>query len=326
MRVRLDRISESDLNLFEFDYDITMMVFFLNAKQQIYARFGGRDARDPDNRMSLAGLRHTMQAVLAMHKDQAKLQLPAPPSKGPKYISQFMGGFMGKGSKGCVHCHQVKEIMHSHLKKTGQWTGEEVWRFPPPDNLGLVLDVDRGDTIKTIAADSAAARTGLAKGDLVRMLNGIPVHSFGDAQYALDRAPKQGAIDITWQRDGQMLSGKLQLADGWRRTDISWRPSLKHFVPSFKIFGDDLTPQEKANLSLPAKYLAYRPSQPLNTQAKAAGLLPGDVIVGVDGKKLELDSYKLYHYIRKHYVVGERITFDVLRDGKALKLPMTLTK
>ena len=67
VRVRLTRVDNLDLNLFEFDYDLTMMVFFLNAEEKVYARYGGRDARNADSRQSLAGLHATMQSVLAMH-------------------------------------------------------------------------------------------------------------------------------------------------------------------------------------------------------------------------------------------------------------------
>ena len=48
VRVRLIRISGADLNLFDFDYDLTWAAFFLNANEKIYGRFGGRDAGPAD--------------------------------------------------------------------------------------------------------------------------------------------------------------------------------------------------------------------------------------------------------------------------------------
>ena len=53
--VRLTDIQESDLNLFQFDLDLTLMVFFLNADEQIYGRYGGRDSKSPHRRQSLEG-------------------------------------------------------------------------------------------------------------------------------------------------------------------------------------------------------------------------------------------------------------------------------
>ena len=76
VRVRLPRIDWVDLNLFEFDYDLTFMAFFLNAEEQVYARYGGRDANNPDSRQSLAGLRYTMRSVLQMHEGNEKTFAP----------------------------------------------------------------------------------------------------------------------------------------------------------------------------------------------------------------------------------------------------------
>jgi hypothetical protein len=60
VRVRLTRIDDQDLNLFEFDYDLTFMVFILDAEGRVYARYGGRSPEGPDQRQSLEGLRYTM--------------------------------------------------------------------------------------------------------------------------------------------------------------------------------------------------------------------------------------------------------------------------
>src|SRR5205823_13416877 len=68
VRVRLTRIDTEDLNLFEFDYDLTFMVFFLDAAGRVYARYGGRDATSADSRQSLAGLAYTTQSVLRTHE------------------------------------------------------------------------------------------------------------------------------------------------------------------------------------------------------------------------------------------------------------------
>ncbi|MCI0463764.1 MAG: hypothetical protein L0Z62_43060, partial [Gemmataceae bacterium] len=35
---------------------------------------------------------------------------------------------------------------------------------------------------------------------------------------------------FTWQRGGQDQTGKLALPDGWRKTDMSWRASLRDLM------------------------------------------------------------------------------------------------
>ena len=37
-----------------------------------------------------------------------------------------------------------------------------------------------------------------------------------------------------------------------------------------------------------------------------------------------MDAGDLYQYVRQGYLAGDRITINVLRDGKRLRLPLTL--
>lgn len=317
--MRLAQIQHSNLKLFDFDYDLTFAVFFLNADQQVYARFGGRDSSGPDARQSLAGLRYTMERVLTEHR--AREPRFAPRAGGePLYAAEFIA----EGSFGhCVHCHQVKEAQHNRLKLAGQWRVELAHRFPLPDNLGLRLEVDRGNVVQTVAADSPAAAAGLAAGDELHQLADVPIHSFADAQWALDRAPADGRLPVIWYRDGQRRSGQLELPSGWRRTDISWRPSMQKLLASARLFGPDLTPEEKQALGLRPEQLAFRQQQRVPRQAQDAGIRPDDIILGFAGEPLEMDAYQFQTYVRQRYVQGETVTVNVLRQGQPLRLKMT---
>lgn len=320
VRVRLTRIDDLDLSLFDFDYDLTMMVFFMDANERLYARYGQRDAEGPDTRQTLDGLRYTMQSVLAMHQRPDKAFAPRA-RELPKHVRDVARGMRGRG---CMHCHQVKEILNTELKRTGQWERDLVWRYPPPDNLGFILDVDRGNVVEQVKPDTPAARAGLARGDVVRRLNGVPVHSIADAQYGLDRAPAQGVVPLSWERAGASLTGTLPLPEGWRRGDISWRRSMDRMVPSARLSGRDLTAEEKKALGLPAGQLAFRQQYPVHSQARDAGVRQDDIILGFDDKRLEMDCNKFIYFVRQNYLVGDRVTVSVLRDGERLKLPMTL--
>ena len=320
IRVRLTRLDDVDLSLFEFDYDLTLMIFFLNAEGKIYGRYGGRDARSPDGRQSPAGLHYTMQSVLAMHDRNEKSFAPASSEK-PKFIRDLAGpsGF----SHGCVHCHQVKEILNDRLQQAGQWSRDMVWRYPLPENLGMELGIDRGNIIKEIRAQSPAARAGLKAGDLVQELNTVPIHSLADAQFALDRAPAAGVILISLRRGDRVLEAKLSLPAGWRKTDISWRTSMQRLVASPHLWGDDLTTREKKALGLSANQLAFRQQNSIPPPVEEAGIRGGDIIVGVDDQALEIDVAGFARYIQGHYLVGDRVTVNIIRDGKRLKVPLT---
>jgi hypothetical protein len=320
--VRLTRVDNEDLNLFEFDYDLTMMTFFLNADGKVYARYGGRDGESADSRQSLEGLRYTMASVLEMHGREQKLFAPRSPD-APKSVRE-LGGFRRGGR--CMHCHQIKEVFNSDLRRKGQWSLDAVWRYPLPENLGFDLEVDRGNVVKKVKEKSPAAAAGLKVGDVLRQLSGVPIHSFGDTQFALDKAPKTGAIQVVWQRGEKVLKEKLALPEGWRKTDISWRPSMQRLIPSARLYGDDLTAQEKKALGLPAKQLAFRQKAYVPIQARNAGIKAGDIIVGVDDKRLEMDVDGFVLYVQRSYLVGEKVAVNVIRDGKPMKLTMTLAR
>jgi predicted metalloprotease with PDZ domain len=325
VRVRLPVIDREDLNLFEFDYDLTFMVFFLNAEGKVYARYGGRDAVNADRRQSLAGLRYTMESVLAMHgkPDLDKAFAPRT-AEEPRFIRNTTTGGMRGGR--CFHCHQVREILNDELQRAGKWDRNMIWRYPLPENVGLELEVDRGNVVKAVKPESPAAAAGVRPGDRLQKLNGVPIHSFGDAQFALDRAPNAGTVALTWRRGDQDGRADLTLAEGWKKTDISWRPSMRHVVASARVYGRDLTAEEKTALGLSAKRLAFRQQHPVSGQAQAAGVQEGDVILGFDDQALELDVAGFVYHVRKNYLVGDQVTVNVLRDGKPLKLTMTFRR
>jgi len=297
-----------------------MMIFFLNAGEHIYSRYGGRDGKNPDGRQSLAGLRYAMQAALDTHRSMT--QKPIPRAKeNTRTVRDLFGGKTGGG---CIHCHQVKERQLAELKRKDLWNRDHLWRYPLPDNLGLILNVDRGDVVERVEPDSPAARAGLQPGDVIHAIGGQTVHSFTDAQFALDKAPKTGAIEVAWRRGDKTRKIALALHEGWRKTDLSWRRSVQWVVPSPRVFGRDLKPEERQARGLSAKQLAFWQLYPVSSAAKSAGVREKDIILGFDGKKLEMTAYEFLAYVRSNYLVGDKVTIDVLRGDKRLSLPMQL--
>lgn len=318
----MTRIDNADLNLFEFDYDLTFMVFFLNADSEVYARYGGRDAKNADSRQSLAGLRYTMQSVLRTHESASKV-FARKSGDAPRFLRDVRGS---RRSGRCMHCHQVKETLNANLRKQGKWSRDLVWRYPLPENLGLELEVDRGNLLRQVREKSPASVAGLRSGDMVQRLNGVPIHSFADVQFALDRAPKAGRIEVVWRRGKETLTERLTLPEGWRKSDIRWRPSMQHLIPSARLYGDDLTLDEKKALKLPAQRLAFRQRDSVPAQARTAGVRPGDIILGIDDKPLEMDVNGFLRYVESNYLVGDRVTVNLLRAGERMSLSMHLLR
>ena len=320
IRVRLAAIEPLNLNVFDFDHDLTFMVLFMNAEQRVYARYGGRCEKGPDARQSLEGLRSTMKSVLAeLKSDSPRL---APQQPGKPFLIRDVAPPRGLGR--CIHCHQVKEVVYKDLDRRGKWNTDLAFRYPVPENLGLTLDVARSHIVADVAADSPAETAGIKAGDQLLDVNQVPIHSEADVRFALDRAPKRGSLEVTWQRDGVQRTRKLNLPDRWKRTDISWRPSLQKFVATCRIYGKDLKESERAELGLSKTQLAFRQKSNVPAAAKKAGIREGDVILGFNDTELDMTAYDFLLHVRSSYLKGETVKVNVIRSGRKLRLTMNL--
>jgi serine protease Do len=210
------------------------------------------------------------------------------------------------------------------LQDKGTWTLNEVWVYPLPENVGWTLAVDPGNRITGIAAKSVADVAGMKAGDVLVEVNRLPVATFTDVQYALHKAPTVGELPVKWNRGGKPMEAKLKLPEGWRQTDVSWRRSLKGLEPASGLNGDDLTLKEKKEIGLSPKALAFRQGNFPAKQARQAGVQQNDIIVGVDGKALDMTARQFDAFIRLNYRKGDTVTVEVLRDGKRLPLRMKL--
>jgi len=307
-----------DLRRFEFDYDLTWYVFFLNADETIYGRYGGRDAASADARLSLKGLRYAMGRALEAHRAPP---LPRPLTGRPQRAEDSIAA---RRHEGCIHCHNVNELRRADLKAAGQWDRESIWVYPPPENVGIALDVDVGDRIEAVTAGSPAEGAGMKPGDRLVTLNGYTVASFADASYALHKAPRRGEVPVSWARGDEKRSATLGLLEGWRKTNLTWRPSMLDLLPSLPFAGDDLTAEEKQQLGLPAGRAAFRQGNRVHATLAAAGLRAGDMVVGFNGVAVDGTMRDLLGYARRNYLVGDTVTVDVLRGGKRVGVRLVL--
>lgn len=312
-----------NLNVFDFDYDLEWAALFLNADETVYGRFGGQKADAGDTYLTLNGLAHAMRAALARHREVGK-QRPAD-MRPADTVEQYPGA-QRLTAKACIHCHQVYDYRREAVVTAGTFRKEDVWVYPFPENLGLTLDPERGDRVKAVRVASAAERAGLRIGDTLTQVNGFPVASVADVQYALHRAPAEGEIALRWQSAGRAVEAKVNLAAGWKQTDISWRGSTKRLGPDPSIHGTDLTVAEKRALGLKDQQLAFYHGNFLSTAGRQAGLRQNDVIVGVDRKSPEMTVGQFLVHLRLNYKVGDTITLHIIRDGRRLDVPLTLPR
>lgn len=326
--LRIVRMNGVNLNIFRYDYDLTWMGFFVDAEGRVYARYGGRDPESAEARVSKEGLLHTMNEVLKLHADARTKKLPPPapiPEKKPEGMAMLKGF---ANNKQCIRCHMINEAYNLEAGRLGPLDRdrrtESYYAFPRPDLLGLKPDLVLGNRIKDVAPNSAAEAAGLKKDDVLRKVHGLPIVSAFDIQHALNEVGNGKDVVIDVERDGKPLSVKVALADGWKRSDVSWRRSLWNIRPNLGFGGAELAPEEKQKRGIPADGLAFHALfvAPNGMLAKA-GLKSGDVIIEVDGKrKIPYAHFKGYFALE--HKVGDTIEIIYTRDkGKEQKATIT---
>lgn len=156
VRVRVVGTNGLDLTLFQFDYDQSFAVFFLNANGTIYGRFGTRSHRTHwTDDVSVEGLGKAMEGVLALHQgypgNRAELTGktgPKPffptPEQFPLHKGKFSSTIDYQGNnvvKSCIHCHQIGDAIRQTYRDRGQpIPPKSLYPHTHPKSLGLILD------------------------------------------------------------------------------------------------------------------------------------------------------------------------------------------
>jgi predicted metalloprotease with PDZ domain len=323
--LRLTDMRGVDLQVFNFDFDCTWVALFLSSEGHVYGRFGGRDADSAVKYLWIEGLRYALGQALALHQRGWRPTEGRSPKNGrePRRVEEYPAA-QRLPPKSCIHCHQVYDFRREARRGAGAWQREELWVYPEPANIGLSLASNQGNRVTRVAANSPASKAGLQNGDILRHLNGVPIASVADVQYALDRAPAKGGISVTWERDGRSRVGQIELHANWRVTDISWRWSLKSLQPAPCVHGEDLTAAEKEALGLSPKRLAFRQGNFVHPAARQAGIQINDIIIGINGLPLEMTARQFDAYVRINHKVGDTFRFNVIRDRERFEVPLKL--
>jgi hypothetical protein len=319
VRVKLTRITGVDLNLFEFDYDCTWYAMILDSNERILGRFGGRDASGPTTYLQIPALKHSLEASL----ERTKVKSDAPKRPEPQRVEDFPAFKRQKGNN-CIHCHQAKIFAWDVTRRNNTFKREEYYVYPTPEKIGLKVKAETGDIVESVLPESESKRLGLQTGDRLVSIHELPVSSYADLTFALHKAPQEGEVLIRWSRDGKESEGKLKLISGWKRTDLSWRPSMFEFIPKLQLSGDDLDEPEKTKLGLPEKMFAMRHDKFVHSTLKKIGVQENDVLYRLDGQSVPGTIKEIQNYVKRNYLSGDRLKIDLLRDGKKVQVELEL--
>lgn len=288
-----------DLSRFSFDSDLTFAVLLMNGDGKVYHRYGTRAWDDPDGRLSMAGLVRVMKQTLVEHRAVPK---GTPPPPRPREVVEKLWTEAGKpATKECFHCHMVGEARRGIARREGRWDPFDIYKYPQPEQVGLVLDRDDQQVVTEVVAGSPAAKAGIRKGDRLTSVGGVGVLTMADVQWELDRVPaKGGSVGLRLQN----RDATLTLADGWKVTDplaVSWRATMWDYSPEPGFGGEKLKAADLKALGLPEDAWAFKVTylvtwgekQASGQNAVKAGIQKGDVVTAINGKR---DFKSVPHY------------------------------
>jgi serine protease Do len=137
--VRLVQANALDLDQFQFDFDLTFAVFFMNEDGTIYGRYGTRSSmEEAEHDISLEGLAKAMEGALALHaryplnkaslagKRQNLLEVSRPEELPGLAKYKPAIDYQGATAQSCMHCHQIRDAQRRQVRES---------RTPLPDEL-----------------------------------------------------------------------------------------------------------------------------------------------------------------------------------------------
>jgi hypothetical protein len=323
VRVRITRMDDVDVGLFDRDWNNTLYFFIMNADEHIYMRYGGRDSQSPDSYLNLSSLEIALRQGLELHRRYLAGEIPKTARPEPLFARQIPLLVERTFARNqCVECHLIGDYQNIHREEDGTLDKlKHLYRSPDIKTLGIHLDVPKGLVVKE--AQGAVQAAGMQPGDRIAALNGTAVWTFGDLQYRLDKVDRSARrVEIAVDRGRKPVNLAVDLPPRWWWTDLRFRQSTVE--PRLYFEDRPLTDAEKRRHGLPLDGFASQVKFVADFARimKTHELRVGDIIFGVDGVERDelANTSELFLKLRKK--AGEPVVLDVIRDGQRIKMPL----
>ncbi|MBX3459363.1 MAG: PDZ domain-containing protein [Planctomycetes bacterium] len=320
--VRITDMTHVDIGLFHFDPNSTLYCFVLNANEQIYLRYGGRDDASADMYLNDKSLELALERGLELHKQRPEAT-PRPAAAWPKDIPDVRDNVIAK--KQCVHCHQIGHGRTRLLQSQGKIDKlKDVWHYPELKRLGIELDAEKGTVVKK--ADGAGKDAGIKPRDEIIKVRGITVRSYGDLQQAVHETPLDAeTLELTLKRGETEVTASIKLPQWWRVTNIERRSSTHALEPFPEFWAKPLTDAEKRKHNIkPGEFGAAVTKFWVKTNGQNAGMQVGDIVYEVDGVTGAEYTDSPTLWIRLNCKAGDTVEVKVIRADKRLEFSFKL--
>lgn len=341
--VRVVKGNSLNLELFQFDYDLTFAAFFMNADRTIYGRYGTRSSQEkPESDISMQGLLGALEGALELHADfpanrkslagkqGGKPRFPNPERYPTLKRYTPLLNYGGKVAQSCLHCHMINAAEIELLRsKKAPLPDKILYPWPLPGALGLQLSPAERALVVNAAPASAAHEAGFRHGDRILSLEGQPILSTADIQWVLHNAPAPARLTAVVKRAEKTIRLKLELDADWRKsTDISWRgstwPLRRMGFGAMRLEDVWDGDRKKRGLEGMALWVRHVGQYGIHRTAKDAGFRKGDIVIEFDGIRERLTESELLVHIFRNRKAGDLVPVKVLRGKKRISLRLPL--
>lgn len=303
-----------DIGLFEFDRHNALYYFAMNADEEIYLRYGGRDSRSATSYLNLKSLEVALQKGLDLHQNASlRASRDRPPKKFPRENELLKKRTIDRNA--CVECHLIADFKTVQLEIEGKLDRlQEMYLSPDIRTLGIELDVPKGLVVKE--ASGAVQEGGMKAGDEIISLNKQAVFTFGDLQHELNKVDRLAkSIEIGVQDGNEQRHLTIALPELWWLTDLEYRHWSVEPIMHFRT--EALTDEERKELSLPEQSFASKVSyvDPFREVASPE-LKVGDIIVAVDNEQTDAIANTVELFIKLKKVAGSKVEVKVRRGDE----------
>ncbi len=319
-----------DIGLYSWDRHFSIYFFAVSPDEQIYLRYGGRDARSADSYLDLDSLALALERGLEQHERWKRGELPKterPPPKFPRDIEtlrneEMTGGKMSGGR--CIECHMISDYEVVAKEAAGTLDKpRDMFRSPDIRDIGIHMDVAKGLVVDAVTG--AAAGAGMSAGDTIVAIEGTPVFTFGDFLHVydqLDRASTEMSLAIERRASPAVQPTRVTLELELPR--LWWAHDLKHrrwsVDPVIYFESEPLTAERKSVLGLEAQGFACDVTK-VRSWARSIGthtLEVGDVVVSVNGVETDPLATSCSLYIQLRVRAGDSVTLGIIRNGERI--------
>ncbi len=327
--LRITRMDDTDVGLFDRDWNNTIYFFALNAEEQMYFRYGGRDAASPDTYLNVDSLELALRQGLERHRQYlaGALKLPERPKPMfPREIPLLVQRTFAQ--RQCVECHLIGDFQNIQREQDGVLDKlTHLYRSPDIKTLGIELDVPKGLVVK--ATSGAALAAGMQAGDRIVTWEGAEVWTCGDLQYRYDKVDRR-AEKVTAQiergelgdRGGSSVGLTIALPERWWWTDLRFRQSSVD--PRFDFEDRPLSAEEKRKLGLAPDGFASQVKYVSDFARirKTHELRTGDIIYAVDSVERDAMANTAELFLKLRKKGGESAMLGVIRNGQRIQMPL----